>query len=106
MSKTNPMNETLKTLVSQLGGARSLVTLVAKTVVYSNDKNELLIRLFKSSNKITNVVIRYNAATDLYDIDYWYCTMAKQIKRASDEGIYNDMLIGVLENRTGLCWKF
>lgn len=100
MSKEQAME-----IINQLGGFGKLKAMVsADGFMYHRD---WLSFSFKGNKKIDMIRIKLNAM-DLYDINF-YKFNKKNFEledRAEYNGVYNDQLIEIFENTTGLYLRF
>ena len=95
--------ETANTIAQQIG-RRALFMLGAKDLMAIDDGNGLGFRI-RGSRKANYIAIRYQAGADLYDIEFKKLGRAPKYKItdvAKFEGVYADMLHGLIESTTEL----
>ena len=88
-----------KVIVRQLGGLGKLSAMV-------NGRQFLILEAgvqftFSGKRGMNKCVVKLTPA-DTYDMEFWYITSAKCVKKEEFKGIYNDMLIDLFETTTGL----
>ncbi len=94
-----------KTIVSQLGNM-TLNMLGAKNLLDLG--NGLSFRV-RGSKTVNYIAIEFDAATDTYRVRTCKMGRAPNFKISNDntlEGVYVDMLHGLIEDTTGLCARF
>lgn len=96
------MNEIVKTIIDQLGGARLLRLLLGTRQVIFNDHG--IHFDIHGCAKINRVQINYDAGMDLYKIKFLHVSGCKASLNlvAEYNDIYADQLCGMIESETGL----
>lgn len=92
--------EIAETIYQQLGGGKFAVMTGAKNFVYTN--TGLQFSIGKNSAGINKVIIDYNQASDLYDIEFGKVRKYEYKKIKKYTGIYADQLAKLFEENTGL----
>ena len=96
------MNDTVLTILAQLGGNKFFVMTGAK--ILATTDYSVLIKLPKMS-KVTYFEVIYVPGTDLYEIAFF--NMVRQVKRNEVRltDVYNEDLCKLFESNTGLYTK-
>ena len=94
-----------QTILDQLGGGRFVRMTGAKRLV-ALDRNDsrrggLTFAVGRNDKRVTHVIVTLTH-DDLYNVEYVWCRGTTRIVRATDEGIYHDMLVRSFERETGL----
>lgn len=96
--------EISNTIISQLGGNKFKAMTGAKNFSYKIEENfntTLTFKIGQNSKRVNHVKITLNAS-DLYDVQFLYCSV-KGIKVLSSlEGVYAEDLRDIFETNTGL----
>lgn len=92
------MTNVAKTIADQIGG-RAFYMIGAKNLV--NHGDALSFKVGRNSKSVNYVKVTLTPA-DLYDVEYGWVTKKGYKVRATDEGIYCDMLHDSIERNTGL----
>jgi hypothetical protein len=100
-------------ILRQLGGNKFIAMTGAKNLVYSENEKGNTILTFKigqNSKRINYIRIEYVGGIDLYNIEFINYRMGKNydvnLKQiAHHEQIYNDMLVPIFEQETGMYTK-
>ena len=96
--------EVAGTILEQLGGRKFMVMVGAHNLVCSGEGCGTMMLKFKGS-KVANYLKVTLTSMDLYDVEFgkiWGMDY-KVVKKV--EGIYNDMLVSLFEETTGLYTK-
>tara|TARA_R110000803_G_scaffold28011_11_gene65155 strand:- start:1062 stop:1370 length:309 start_codon:yes stop_codon:yes gene_type:complete len=93
--------ENAATIIAQLGGNKFRMMTGAKNFVFSTTDKNLSMRIGRNGNKINFVRVTLTDA-DLYDVEYGYVRGMNYTVRATESGIYCDMLRGSFERNTGM----
>jgi hypothetical protein len=95
------MNETLNTIIEQLGGKR-IFAIAFKYPIKCDTPNNKIVLTAGTKCKAKYTEIKYNYGTDLYDLRFLntYKHEVKVVAEVTD--IYADSLIDVVERNTGL----
>lgn len=98
------MNETIQTILSQLGGIRRIAIMTGATIEYVNEFDIVTLKLPRhSKGKCKTFSIKYDYVTDLYNIT---TTSVKGTIMKALTGIYFDQLIPLFEAETGYYLTF
>jgi hypothetical protein len=96
------MNDTIKTMFSQLGGHMAIVMLGARAL-YDNSTNSLTVNNIKGAKgRISAFVLSYNAGSDTYSITFHKGKGVNMTPTASMSDIYAEDLRRIVESETGL----
>lgn len=95
------LNQTLTTIVEQLGGAGKLEAMTGAYNFTARDENTLQFN-FKASKKANKIIIEYLPGEDLYNVTFFLIRNLKFSIVAEYKSIYNHQLIPLFEKTTGL----
>ena len=93
--------EVAQTILNQLGGGRFVMMTGAHNLSCSDDKCGTLMLKFKGS-KVANYLKISLTAMDLYDVEFGKIWGGKYKVVKEVSGYYNDMLVKLFEETTGL----
>ena len=97
------MNEITKTIIDQMGGGNKIIAMTGGRILTDDNNNAIHIH-YKMCRKSNRVIVKYDYASDLYDMEFFQYSKTKYTcKKISEyKGIYFDMLKSIFEDETGL----
>ena len=97
------MSDTIKTMLSQLGGSRFLYMVGASDVGFSNQKEYLSLR-FKGCKRYNTLRVTYNRGLDIYHVllTKWSPKRLENTDSQEFENVYAEDLQGLFTRMTGL----
>lgn len=100
------MNETIATMLAQMGGAGMVATMTGAQIVHDNQDNSVKLVFPKQQgvHQISHLVVKYNGGTDLYDLQgYRYNKRTFACPLVYERGgVYAEDLRRICEDVTGL----
>ena len=95
-----PAQQTAHIIISQLGGMGKLTAMVGAYSFVTLDNGIKF--YFKGSRKANLCQVFYDQGSDLYTFELWQIYPSKIKKVCSTDGAYNNMLIDLFQDYTGL----
>jgi hypothetical protein len=95
-------------IITQLGGQGRLTAMIgAKQFVVGGDREGKIFVQFGyagagTRNKANKCAVLYDAANDLYIVEFWSIRGTSFIRKSRHEGIHAEKLIDLFEEQTGL----
>lgn len=108
------MNQVIETMLNQIGGNKFFVMTGCNHVVYDNKNNEVKMSIPKNSGKVNTLRLKYDAAADLYNMEFykytpgklntktWAWTEDKVTNEKHFTGVFADQLAKIFESVTGM----